>query len=198
MQSFPRRFTLSPHKKCEVTLPLWLRRSNQVNTFNCSPVNFAYSTGRLAGRMSDPGRTQTSKPKLLFAQATSSRKTPESTRRGTGRRSVLVSRLFSLAFVPLGVIPCGAAPLAVLPLRIAPLGIVPPSVVLETLEGPIIIFRVESDGSRRWMKAAANFEDAKALVKVLAASSPGEYVITNLTGDKTSINFEEDLVSEIP
>lgn len=86
-------------------------------------------------------------------------------------------------------IPFGAAPLAVLPLRIVPLGIVPPSVVLETLEGPIIIFRVESDGSRRWMKAAANFEDAKALVKVLAASSPGEYVITNLTGDKTSIKF---------
>ena len=34
---------------------------------------------------------------------------------------------------------------------------------------------------------AASFEDAKALVKVLAASSPGEYVITNFTGDKTSI-----------
>lgn len=85
-------------------------------------------------------------------------------------------------------IPFAAAPLAVLPLRIVPLGIVPPSVVLETLEGPIIIFKVESDGSCRWMKAAS-FEDAKALVKVLAASSPGEYVITNLTGDKTSIKF---------
>ena len=75
-----------------------------------------------------------------------------------------------------------------LPLRIVPLGIVPPSVVLETLEGPIIIFKVESGGSCCWMKAAS-FEDAKALVKVLAASSPGEYVITNLTGDKTSIKF---------
>ena len=42
MRSFPRRFTVSPDKKCEVTLPLWPRRSNQVNTFNCPPVNFAY------------------------------------------------------------------------------------------------------------------------------------------------------------
>lgn len=75
-----------------------------------------------------------------------------------------------------------------LPLRIVPLAIVPPSVVLETLEGPIIVFKVESGGRCRWMKAAS-FEDAKALVKVLAASSRGEYVITNLTGDKTSIKF---------
>jgi hypothetical protein len=54
---------------------------------------------------------------------------------------------------------------------------------------PFHIFKVQSDGSRRWMKAATNLEDAKALVKVLAASSPGEYVITNLTRDKTSIKF---------
>jgi len=54
---------------------------------------------------------------------------------------------------------------------------------------PFHICKVQSDGSRRWMKAATNLEDAKALVKVLAASSPGEYVITNLTGDKTSLKF---------
>ena len=54
---------------------------------------------------------------------------------------------------------------------------------------PFHIFKVQSDGSRRWMKAAANLEEAKALVKVLAASSPGEYVITNLTGEKTSIKL---------
>jgi len=54
---------------------------------------------------------------------------------------------------------------------------------------PFHIFKVQSDGSRRWMKAAKNLEDAKALVKVLAASSPGEYVITNLTGEKTSIKL---------
>ena len=51
------------------------------------------------------------------------------------------------------------------------------------------IFKVHSDGSRRWMKAATNLEDAKALMKVLAASSPGEYVITDLTGNKASIKF---------
>jgi len=39
---------------------------------------------------------------------------------------------------------------------------------------PFHIFKVQSDGSRRWMKAATNLEDAKALVKVLAASSPRE------------------------
>src|SRR5215472_8920132 len=51
------------------------------------------------------------------------------------------------------------------------------------------IFKVHSDGTRRWVKAATNLEDAKALVKMLAASSPGEYVITDLTGHKTSIKF---------
>ena len=51
------------------------------------------------------------------------------------------------------------------------------------------IFKVHSDGSRRWMKAATNLEDAKALVKMLAVSSPGGYVITDLTGDKASIKF---------
>jgi uncharacterized protein with NAD-binding domain and iron-sulfur cluster len=51
------------------------------------------------------------------------------------------------------------------------------------------IFKVQSDGSRRWMKAATNLEDANALMKMLAASSPGEYVITDLTGDKTSIKY---------
>src|SRR5215472_4201157 len=59
---------------------------------------------------------------------------------------------------------------------------------------PFHIFKVQSDGSRRWMKAATNLEDAKALVKVLAASSPGEYVITNLTGDKTSIKFPQQRI----
>ena len=51
------------------------------------------------------------------------------------------------------------------------------------------IFKLHSDGSRRWMRAATNLEDARALVKMLAASSPGEYVITDLTGDKASIKF---------
>lgn len=46
---------------------------------------------------------------------------------------------------------------------------------------PFHIFKVQSDRSRRWMEGAVSVERAKARVKVLAASSPGEYVITNLT-----------------
>lgn len=49
------------------------------------------------------------------------------------------------------------------------------------------IFRVESDGPR-WMEAAANMERAKARVKILATSAPGEYIIANQkTGEKISI-----------
>ena len=52
---------------------------------------------------------------------------------------------------------------------------------------PFHIFKVQSDGSLRWTEAAADMERAKARVKVLAASSPGEYVITNMTGEKISV-----------
>jgi len=52
---------------------------------------------------------------------------------------------------------------------------------------PFHIFKVQNDGSLRWMEAAADVEHAKARAKVLAASSPGEYVISTLTGDKISI-----------
>jgi len=52
---------------------------------------------------------------------------------------------------------------------------------------PFHIFKVQSNGSRRWIEAAVNLEHAKLRVKVLAASSPGEYVITNLTAQEISI-----------
>ena len=52
---------------------------------------------------------------------------------------------------------------------------------------PFHIFKVQSDGRLRWMEGAVNVERAKARVKVLATSSRGEYVITNLTGKKISI-----------
>ena len=52
---------------------------------------------------------------------------------------------------------------------------------------PVHIFKVQSDGSLRWVEAAAHVERAKARAKALAASSPGEYVISNLTGEKISI-----------
>jgi CheY-like chemotaxis protein len=52
---------------------------------------------------------------------------------------------------------------------------------------PFDIFKVEGS-SLRWMEVAANLERAKARVKVLSASSPGEYIIVNQnTGEKISI-----------
>lgn len=41
---------------------------------------------------------------------------------------------------------------------------------------PFDILKVESGGVR-WMEAVADLERAKARVNVLAASSPGEYII---------------------
>ena len=55
---------------------------------------------------------------------------------------------------------------------------------------PFHIFKVQSDRSRRWMEAAVNLEHAKLRVKGLLASSPGEYVITNLTGEEISIKSQ--------
>ena len=52
---------------------------------------------------------------------------------------------------------------------------------------PYNIFKVQNDGSLRWMESAADMERAKVLVRGLAAFSPGEYVITNLKGEKVSI-----------
>ena len=52
---------------------------------------------------------------------------------------------------------------------------------------PFDIFKVESS-SLRWMEAVADLERAKARVKILSASSPGEYIILNQnTGEKMSI-----------
>jgi CheY-like chemotaxis protein len=54
---------------------------------------------------------------------------------------------------------------------------------------PFHIFKVQSDGSLRWIEAAADLERAKARAKVLAASAPGEYAITNMTGEKIAVKF---------
>jgi hypothetical protein len=52
---------------------------------------------------------------------------------------------------------------------------------------PFDILKVESEGVR-WMEAVADLERAKARVKVLAVSSPGQYIIVNQeTGEKISI-----------
>ena len=47
---------------------------------------------------------------------------------------------------------------------------------------PFHVSKVRSDGSLQWLEGAVSVERATARVKVLSASSPGEYVITNLTG----------------
>src|SRR5215469_6256767 len=54
---------------------------------------------------------------------------------------------------------------------------------------PFHIFKIQGNGSRRWIEAATNLEHAKLRVKVLAASSPGEYVITDLTAHEISIKL---------
>src|SRR5215472_8880204 len=52
---------------------------------------------------------------------------------------------------------------------------------------PYDIFKVDVRG-HRWMEAAADLQRAQARVKVLAASSPGEYLILNQeTGETISI-----------
>jgi hypothetical protein len=55
---------------------------------------------------------------------------------------------------------------------------------------PFHIFKVQRDGSRRWMEGAVSVERAKARVNVLVASSHGEYVVTNLTGHEVSIKSQ--------
>lgn len=52
---------------------------------------------------------------------------------------------------------------------------------------PFHIFKVQADGNLRWVEAAIDVERAKARAKALAVSAPGEYVISNLTGQKISV-----------
>ena len=47
---------------------------------------------------------------------------------------------------------------------------------------PFHISKVQSNGSRHWIEGAVSVESARARVKALAAFSPCDYVITNLTG----------------
>ena len=62
---------------------------------------------------------------------------------------------------------------------------------------PFHIFKVQSDRSRRYIEGAVNVEHARARVKVLAASSPGEYVITNLTGQELSVKSQPKRIFQI-
>lgn len=55
---------------------------------------------------------------------------------------------------------------------------------------PFHIFKMQSDGCRRYLEGAVSVERAKARVEVLAAASPGEYVITNLAGHQISLKSQ--------
>jgi hypothetical protein len=46
---------------------------------------------------------------------------------------------------------------------------------------PLDIFKTYSDGSVMWRGAAETFIAAKAYIKELAASSPGEYLVLDQT-----------------
>lgn len=59
---------------------------------------------------------------------------------------------------------------------------------------PFHVSKVQSDGGLHWVEGAVTVERATARVKALAASSPGAYVITNLTGKKISAEFPAELI----
>jgi len=49
---------------------------------------------------------------------------------------------------------------------------------------PFHVLKVQNDGTLHWMEGAVSVERARARLKILAASSRAEFVITNLTGKK--------------
>jgi hypothetical protein len=57
---------------------------------------------------------------------------------------------------------------------------------------PLDIFETDSDGGVLWRGAAETFVAAKAFIKELAASSPGEYLILDQhTGQRVSIKLPD-------
>jgi hypothetical protein len=60
------------------------------------------------------------------------------------------------------------------------------------------IFRAAADGGVLWLESAADFDAAKARVKILAASSPAEYMIRNQrTGQRISIKPAKGVIFQI-
>jgi hypothetical protein len=56
------------------------------------------------------------------------------------------------------------------------------------LPAPFNIFKQQPDGNAYWIEAAPDLETAKARVRFLADTFPGQYVVVdNATGDKTFI-----------
>ena len=57
---------------------------------------------------------------------------------------------------------------------------------------PLDIYKFENDGSMLWKGTAESMEVAKLSVKVLAATSPGDYLIFSpATGEKTVVKLKE-------
>jgi hypothetical protein len=55
---------------------------------------------------------------------------------------------------------------------------------------PLDIFKTDSDGNVLWRGAVETFEAAKACIKKLAVSSPGEYhVLNQKTGDRVHVTM---------
>jgi hypothetical protein len=57
---------------------------------------------------------------------------------------------------------------------------------------PLDIFKLENDGSIVWKGIAETLENAKLSVKILAETSPGDYLIFSpATGERTVIQLKE-------
>ena len=62
---------------------------------------------------------------------------------------------------------------------------------------PLDVFKVEQDGTLRWLEAAHTFDAAKERIAALSAKAPGEYVIySQKTGNKTVIKTGKDQRAE--
>jgi hypothetical protein len=62
---------------------------------------------------------------------------------------------------------------------------------------PLDVFKVEKDGTLRWLEVAETLEAAKARIAALGAKSPGEYVIySQKTGNKTVVKTSKDQRAE--
>ena len=56
---------------------------------------------------------------------------------------------------------------------------------------PFDIFKVERNGQLRWLEAVQDLEIAKARVKTIGTSSPGDYVIySQVTGNKWAFSVK--------
>jgi hypothetical protein len=59
------------------------------------------------------------------------------------------------------------------------------------LDKPLDIFRLEPDGTMRWVEAVGDFETGKARIETLLAQQPAAYYIFDLRkGSRTAVAVE--------